>query len=383
VKGPATILLFGAIVGSVATAHAEIKIGVTVSATGPAASLGIPERNVWDIVPRTIGGEPVKVIILDDGSDPTAAVRNARRFVNEDKVDLIIGSSTTPGSIAVSEVAAETGTPMFAMGAGATITSPVDQRRRWVFKAVHDDSLMVKAIVQNMVSKKIKTVGYIGFADATGEGYWGALKPLLDQSGIKITADERYARTDSSVAAQVLRIVSSNPDAVFIAAFGSPAALPQTTLRGRGYTGLVYQTHGVANADFLRLAGDSAEGTILPIGPLLVADQLPAEHRARPVALGIWKTYADKFGSQTQNTFIANAYDAYLIAAQALPKALKVAKPGTQEFRLALRDAIEATRDVAGSNGIYVMSPDDHVGLGLDSVEMITVRDGKWKILPR
>lgn len=363
------------------SAVAEIKIGVTVSATGPAASLGITERNVFDLVPKKIGDEDVSIIILDDASDPTAAVRNARKFTNEDKVDLIIGSTTTPGSIAVTQVAAETKTPMFAMGAGASIVLPVDDTKHWAFKAVHNDSLMVQAIVNHMAEKGIKTVGYIGFADATGEGYLKALQPLLDKAGIELLAKESFARTDTSVAAQVLRLVASRPDAVFIAAFGSPAALPQTTLAERGYQGQIYQTHGVANQDFLRLSGASAEGTILPVGPLLIADQLSDSSPIKANALRIWQDYDAKFGSDTRNTFIANAYDAYLIFAAAATEALKVAKPGTPEFRSALRDAIEATKGFAGSNGVYTLSPEDHVGLGLDSVEMITIRDGQWKVL--
>lgn len=364
-----------------APAFADIKIGVTVSATGPAASLGITERNVFDLVPRKIGDEDVTIIILDDASDPTAAVRNARKFTNEDKVDLIIGSSTTPGSIAVTQVAAETRTPMFAMGAGAAIVLPMDETKRWAFKAVHNDSLMVEAIVQDMVAKGTKTVGYIGFADATGEGYWNALKPMLEKEGIAVVANETYARTDTSVAAQALRIVASRPDAVFIAAFGSPAALPQTTLAERGYAGQIYQTHGVANQDFLRLSGASAEGTILPVGPLLVAEQLGDDNPIRENALAIWTHYAEKFGEDTRNTFVANAYDAYLIFANAAPAALEVAEPGTPEFRAALRDAIEQTAGFAGSNGIYTLSAEDHVGLDLSSVELVTVENGKWKLL--
>lgn len=378
----ATCIIAALAAGFVSAARAEIKIGVTVSMTGPAASLGITERNVFDMLPREIAGEPVTFMVLDDGSDTTAAVRNARRFTDQ-QADLIIGSTTTPGSIAVAEVAAETKTPMFAMGAGEAIVSPMDERRHWVFKAVHNDSLMVQAIVRNVVARGVKTVGFIGFSDSTGEGYWTALKPLLDQNGIKVTASERYVRTDTSVTGQVLRLVAGKPDAVIIAAFGSPAALPQTTLRERGYAGQIYQTHGVANADFLRLSGKSAEGTILPVGPLLVADQLPADSQVRPVALKVWEAYGTKFGPQTQNTFIANAYDAYLLAANAIPKALKAAKPGTAEFRAALRDAIESTKDFVGSNGIYTLSASDHVGLDMKSVEMITVKDGKWALLPR
>jgi branched-chain amino acid transport system substrate-binding protein len=369
-----------AIVAVAASAHAEIKIGVTVSATGPAASLGIVEQNVFDLLPSSVAGEPVTFIILDDRSDPTRAVQNARKLTSEYNVDALIGSTTTPGCLAVTQIAAETGTPLLAMGAGASIVEPMDDKRRWVFKPVHNDAMMVRAIVEHMVKTGVKSIGYLGFSDATGEGYLKTLEPLAKKDGIKLVDVERYARTDSSVTGQVLRLLAAKPDAIFIAAFGTPAALPQLTLAKDGYEGRIYQTHGVANNDFLRVAGKSAEGTFLPVGPLLVADQLQADHPAKAKAVDIVKRYEAKYGAGSRNTFISNAYDSWLLIAHAIPVALKKGKPGTQQFRSALRDAIEATKDFAGTQGVYNMSETDHVGLDRRSRAMVQINNGHWKV---
>jgi len=361
-------------------ASAQIKIGVTVSETGPAASLGIVEKNVTRLYPDTIAGLKVTYLVLDDASDPTAAVRNARRFVDDERVDAIIGSTTTPNCIALTEVAAESQTPLLAMGAGAAIVEPQDAKRRWVFKPVQNDGMMVDAIVDDMKAAGVKTVAYLGFNDATGDGYWKTLNPLAEKAGIKVVADERYARTDTSVAGQALRLIPAKPDAILIAAFGSPAALPQIALTERGYKGRLYQTHGVANNDFLRVAGKSAEGTWLPVGPLLIADQLPPGNAVGKLGLEVANRYEQLMGPGTRNTFISNAYDPVLLLAQAVPVALKSGAPGTKEFRVALRDALENLREVVGTQGIYNLSPTDHVGLDKRARYMVRIEQGTWKL---
>ena len=370
-----------AVLAAASVANAQIKIGVTVSATGPASSLGAVEQNVFTLLPEKIGDTPVRLIVLDDASDPSRAVQNARKLTQEEHVDILIGSTTTPGSLAISEVAAETGTPMLAMGAGATIVEPMNKVRHWVFKPVHNDSMMVEAIIEHMRKSGVKTVGYIGFADATGEGYFKMLEPLAAKANIRVVASERYERSDSSVTGQIIKIVGAKPDAVFIAAFGTPAALPQLSLAERRYGGRIYQTHGVANNDFLRVAGKSAEGTFLPVGPLLVSDQLSASHPSRAISQSIIAKYEQKYGAGSRNTFISNAYDAYLLAAHAVPTALTKASPGTKEFRSALRDALEATRDYSGTQGIYNMSATDHVGLDQRSRVMVRIENGHWKLI--
>jgi branched-chain amino acid transport system substrate-binding protein len=256
----------------------------------------------------------------------------------------------------------------------------MDANRRWVFKTVHNDQMMVEAIVEHMVKAVVRSVGYIGLADATGEGYLRALRPLAERAGLRLVAVETYNRADTSVTAQVLRLTTARPDAIFIASLGTPAALPQIEVINRGYTGRTYQNHGVANADFLRVAGASAEGLYLPIGPLLIASQLPDGNPAKKPSLDIIQRYEARYGAGSMNTFISNAYDAWLLFANALPRALTVARPGTPAFRVALRDAIEGTRDLAATQGVYTMSPTDHVGLDARSRQIIRVVKGQWKL---
>jgi len=254
---------------------ADINVGVTLSATGPAASLGMPEKNTFALLPTRIGTEKVNFIVLDDATDPSTAVKNTHKLINEDKVDVIIGSTVTPNSLAMVDVVAEAETPMIAMAAGAKIVSPMDEKRRWVFKTPQNDSHMATAIIAHMVANGVKTIGFISFNDAYGEGWWSAVQPLAEKNGLQVVANERYSRNDTSVTGQVLKIMAANPDAAMIAGSGTPAALPQKTLVEKGFKGKIYQTHGVANQDFLRVGGKDVEGTLLPAGPILVASQLP------------------------------------------------------------------------------------------------------------
>jgi branched-chain amino acid transport system substrate-binding protein len=362
------------------TAAAQIKVGVSVSATGPAASLGIPEKNTISLLPKTIAGKTVEYIVLDDATDPTTAVKNARKLVSEDKVDLLIGSTVTPNSLAMTDVAAESETPMISMAASASIIEPQDAKRRWVFKTPQNDSHMTTAILSHMADNGVKTVGFIGFSDAYGEGWYREISKLADVRKIKLVANERFARPDTSVTGQILKILSANPDAVLIAGSGTPAALPQKTLKERGYKGKIYQTHGVANNDFLRVCGKDCEGTWLPSGPILVAEQLPDSNPVKKSSLTYKSAYEKAYGAGTVSTFGGHAWDAGILLANAVPAALKAGQPGTPAFRKGLRDAIENTKEVAGAHGIFNMSPTDHLGFDQRSRVMVQIVDGKWKL---
>lgn len=363
-----------------APVHAQVKVGVTVSATGPAASLGIPERNTFQFAPQTIAGQRVEYIVLDDASDTTKARQNAEKFVNEDKVDVIIGSTTTPNSLAMVEVAARSKTPMISMGASARIVEPIDDNKRWVFKTPQSDALMASATAQHMADHGVKTVGFIGFNDAYGEGWAQEFQKFADLRKIKVVGSERFNRTDTSVTGQILKLVSANPDAILIAGSGTPAALPQTTLVERGYRGRIYQTHGVANADFLRVGGKNVEGTLLPAGPILVAEQLPEQNPSRKVALEYRKLYESKHGAGSLSTFGGHAWDALLLLEAAMPQALKAGKPGTPEFRAALRDSIEGVKNLNATHGVYNMSAQDHNGLDQRARVMVKIENGGWKL---
>ncbi len=369
-------------IGATGAVQAQIKVGVTVSATGPAASLGIPEKNTIDLMPKTIGGQKVEYIVLDDGSDTTKAVANTRKLITEDKVDIVLGSTITPNSLAMIDVVAENQVPMISMAASARIVEPVDAKKRWVFKTPQNDIMMSLAIATHMAANGVKTVGFIGFADAYGEGWYGEFAKVAPLKGLQIIANERYARTDTAVTGQVLKIMAAKPDAVLIAGSGTPAALPQKTLKERGYTGKYYQTHGVANSDFLRVGGKDVEGTFLPAGPVLVADQLPASNPVRKSAQAYVAAYEAAHGKGSVSTFGAHAWDAGLLMTAAIPNALKKAKPGTAEFRAALRDAIEQVKDLPGAHGIFSMSPTDHLGLDQRAYVMVKIDNGTWKYQP-
>lgn len=363
-------------------AQADINVGVTVSATGPAASLGIPEKNTIELMPQSIGGQKINYIVLDDASDTTAAVSNTRKLISEYKVDIILGSTITPNSLAMIDVVAEAQTPMISMAASARIVEPQDAKKRWVFKTPQNDIMMSMAIANHMAKSGVKTVAFIGFSDAYGEGWFQEFSKSAALKNIQITVNERYARSDTSVTGQVLKTVAAKPDAVLIAGSGTPAALPQKALKERGYAGKLYQTHGVANADFLRVGGKDVEGTFLPVGPMLVVDQLPMGHPVKAAGTNYVKAYEAKYGVGSVSTFGGHAWDAGLLMSAAVPVALKSAAPGTPAFRAALRDALEQVKDVAGAHGIFSMSASDHLGLDDRAYVMVKIENGTWKYQP-
>jgi branched-chain amino acid transport system substrate-binding protein len=359
---------------------ADVKIGVTVSATGPAASLGIPEKNTIALLPKEVAGQKIEYIVLDDATDSTQAVKNARKLTSEDKVDALVGSTVVPNSLAMIDIAAETHTPMISMAAAASIVEPMDAKKSWVFKTPQNDILMATAIAQHMSNHGVKTVAFIGFSDAYGESWFKEFSKAADLARLKVVANERFARNDASVTGQVLKMMSQNPDAVLIAGAGTPAALPQKTLKERGYKGKLYQTHGVANNDFLRVCGKDCEGTFLPAGPLLVADQLPDSNPVKQAALTYKRAYEGAYGAGSISTFGGHAWDAGLILQRAIPLALKQGQPGTPAFREALRAAIEETKNLPASHGIFNMSANDHSGLDQRARVMVEIVGGKWKL---
>jgi len=365
-----------------APARADLNVGISVSATGPAASLGIPEKNSVALLPASIGGQKVNYIVLDDASDTTAAVKNARKLIAEHRVDVIVGSTTSPNSLAMIDAVAEGETPMLALAASSRIVEPMDEKRRWVFKLAQNDAHMATALVESMTSQQVRSVAYIGFADAYGEGWFNEFAKIAEARKLRLVANERFSRSDTSVTGQVLKVLAARPDAVLIGGAGTPAALPQKTLRERGYKGLIYQTHGVANSDFLRVGGKEVEGTLLPAGPVLVAAQLPADNPIRKVALDYVGRYEAAHGKGSVSTFGAHVWDAGLLLQHAVPLALKKAQPGSPEFRKALREALENTRDVVGCHGVYNMGPTDHLGFDQRARVMVRIDNGAWKLQP-
>jgi branched-chain amino acid transport system substrate-binding protein len=377
------VLVLPALVLSLGAAAADpIRIGVTISTTGPAASLGIPQRNSVALFPKQIAWQDVEYIVLDDAADASKAVANSRKLIDQDKVDALIGSSTTPASLAMVDVAAEKHVPMVSLAASAAIIAPGNPATKWVFKAPQNDSLMAEAIADHMAKAGVKTVGFIGFSDAYGDGWLAEFGKAAAAKNIAVVATEKYARSDTSVTGQVLKLVGAKPDVMLIAGAGTPAALPQRALRERGFAGVIYQTHGVANGDFLRVGGKDVEGTILPSGPILVASQLPDSNPIKSVASDYVARYDAANGAGSVNNFGAHANDAMLLIRAAIPAALAKGKPGTQEFRDALRDGLEGLKEVTLDHGIANMSATDHNGFDTRARVMVTVKNGAWSLLP-
>ncbi|MEW6346083.1 MAG: ABC transporter substrate-binding protein [Pseudomonadota bacterium] len=369
-----------ALVCGTSAALAQVKIGVTLSTTGPAASLGIPEKNTIALLPQEIGGKSVQYIVLDDASDTSKAVQNTHKLIDEDHVDAIIGSTVTPNSLAMLDVVSQGKTPMISLAASAAIISPMDAKREWAFKTPQNDSLMADAIASYMEKHGVKTVGFIGFSDAYGESWYNVFSTAAAAHHLKLVANERYNRTDASVTGQVLKTMSANPDAVLIAGSGTPAALPAKTLKERGYKGKIYQTHGVANNDFLRVCGKDCEGELLPAGPILVADQLADSNPVKQSSEAYKNAYEKAYGVGSVATFGGHAWDAGQMLQRAIPEALKKGQPGTEAFRVALRDALANVKELPLAHGIMNTTADDHNGLDNRARVIVEVVDGKWKL---
>jgi branched-chain amino acid transport system substrate-binding protein len=366
--------LFGA-----TAALADINIGISVSATGPAAVLGGPQKNTAELLPATIGGEKINWIVLDEATDSTTAAKNAAKLITENKVDLIIGGSTTPTVMAIAGAASDAKTPLIAMA-----PNPADgEKLKWTFTMPQNFALMGEGILEHMKANNQKTLGFIGYADAYGEVWIKALDAVKDKYGVTVGPIERFQRTDTSVTGQVVKLLAAKPDAIIVVASGAPAAMPHSTLNERGYKGQIYQTHGAPSPAFLKIGGKNVEGGILVAGPVIEWDQLPDSHPSKKVAGDYAKRYEGKFGAGTLSSFGGHLWDAQLVASRAIPVALKKAKPGTAEFRSALRDAIESEKDVVGVHGVFNMSPADHTGLDRRARVLLQVQNGAFKVISK
>ena len=357
-------------------ALADINIGVSLSLTGPGSGLGIPMQNQLKLFPATIAGEKVNLIILDDATDPGKGAANARRFVTEDKVDMIIGSSITAVAAAMSAIATEAGTVQLT---GSPVGLPPGADK-WVFRLPQSNTVMGHAVVEHMKKQGVKTIGFLGYTDAYGEQWLKESAPLLEKAGIKVVATERFARTDTGVTPQALKITAANPDAVLIVASGSGAAMPHMAMVERGYKGKIYQTHAAATQDLMRVGGKAVEGAYVVSGPAVIAEQLPDSHPSKAVAIDFVQKYEKSVGAGMRNQFAGHSYDAQIVLEKVIPMALKKAKPGTPEFRAALRDSMETMGRTIFSHGVMNWTPTDHWGYTMETGVMLKVVDGKFKV---
>ncbi len=358
------------------SALADITIGVSLPLTGPASGLGIPVGNQFKLWPATIAGEKVKLIVLDDATDPTNGVKNAKRFVTDDKVDVIVGSVATPVAIPMAAVAAEADTVQLAL---SPIGLPAG-KDGWTFRMPQSNPVMAHAMMGLMKKQGIKTVGFLGYTDAYGESWLKDFTAEADKNGIKVIAAERFARSDASVTAQALKLVAANPDAMLIVASGSGAAMPHMAVVERGFKGKIYQTHAAASRDLMRVGGKSVEGAYVVSGPAVIAEQLPDSHPSKPSALAFVQQYEKAYGAGSRNQFAGHGYDTLVVLEKAVPMALKKAKPGTKEFRAALRDALETMGRTVVAHGVLNWTKDDHWGYTMETGVMLKVVNSDWKV---
>lgn len=361
----------------VAAQAAEVKVGFISTLSGPVSSLGIPYAKGIETgisFRSEVNGNKIRLITLDDASDPSTATRDARKLIDEDKVDVLIGVASTPSTMAVAGISREAKTPMIAF-------SPVSfagEAGAWVVTTAQPVSLMIDALIEDMKKRNIKTVAYIGFSDAWGDFVYDGLIKSAGAAGIKVLTNERYARTDSSVAGQVLKLIASHPDAIVTGVSGTPGALPFLSLAERGYKGQLYGLHSMINPDFVRVAGASAQGLIAPTGPVIVAEQLPENYPTRKIAMEFRAAFQATEHAPSHDPFSAYAFDAMLVLTNAMERVPASIKPGTQEYRTALRDAIYSTKNLVGTHGVYNFKPGDTYGVDARARVLVKLDKGVW-----
>jgi branched-chain amino acid transport system substrate-binding protein len=371
-------LAAAALLALAGTAQADITIGISLPLTGPASGLGIPMNNYIKLWPTHIAGEKLKVTVLDDATDPTKGVQNAKRFVSEDKADIVMGSAATPVAIAMAATVAESGTPHF-MFSPAVLQAGKDN---WAFRLPQSNAVMSHAVLQHMKKQGIKTVGFLGYTDAYGESW---LKDFQAEAAkiapeIKVVVTERFQRSDTSVTGQALKLVAANPDAMLIVASGSGAAMPHKGVVERGYKGKIYQTHAAATRDLMRIGGKDVEGAFVVSGPAVIGDQLPESHPSKKVALDFVQRYEKAYGAGSRNQFAGHAHDAIIVLEKIVPVALKKGKPGTPEFRAALKEATENMGRTVVSHGVLNYTKDNHWGFTTETGVILKVVNGDWKV---
>ncbi len=362
-------------------ARADVKVGIDLSSTGPAAVIGITSKNAMLMWPKTIAGQPAQYIVLDDGSDPGTAVRNINKLIHEDRVDVIVGPNITPAALAALDPVAQSRTPMITLIGSGSVVEPQQGARVWAFKMAQTDTAMADVMTRYMSNHGVKTVGFVGFADSYGDSWLKEFSTFAKLRHITIVATERYNRTDSSVTGQVLKLMAAKPDAILVAGAGTPAVLPQRELVERGFKGPIYQTHGIATPAFIKLGGKDVEGTLFPTQPVVVARTLPADHPSKKAALQFVDHYEAKYGPGSVTQFAGDAAGVYPRLNDALARALKTAQPGTDAFRTSLRTALEQAHELVVPNGVVNTSASDHVGLDQRASVMGTIKDGKFVYL--
>jgi branched-chain amino acid transport system substrate-binding protein len=360
---------------------AEIRVGLITSMTGPGSSIGIPYSKgtaAAEIYKDNVNGIKIKVEQLDDASDPSTGTRDARKLIEQDNVDVLMGAGNTPITLAIAALSREQKVPLIALVPTGNLPGDTGA---WMISIPQPAPLMVAGVVERMKASGIKTVGYIGYNDAWGDLVYDALKKTAEPAKMQVVTNERYARADTSVTAQALRIVAAAPEVVMTGGSGTPGALPFIALTERGYKGQIYGTHALINPDFVRVGGAAVEGVICPTGPVVVASQLPESNPIRKVALDYEAAYQKANNEPARGAFGPYAFDGWLIMLDAAKRALATgAQPGTPQFREAMRDAIVTTKELVGTHAVYNFTPGTAAGVDERARVLVKLVDGKWKL---
>jgi branched-chain amino acid transport system substrate-binding protein len=365
------------ILGASAAAQAQIRIGAILSISGPGAAMGVGYKGAFDFFPTEIAGQKVEYIIRDDATDASTGFTIAQKMISDDHIDALIGPSLAATDAAVAPLANQAKVPMIAM-------APYEYdpaKQPYTFSDAQPLPLMVSVVFKYLQQHGVKTIGFIGFSDGWGDQVFTGTKLAAQEDGMQVLADERYARTDTSVEAQALKLISVHPQAIMMGNSATPAALPVVALRHLGYKGGIYGNHGIVSPAFIKVGGAAVSGVIADTSPLVVYDQLPDSNVIKPVATAFMKEYGEKYGPHSVSPFAGYSYDAMLLLKNAIPAALKAGKPGTGQFRDALRDTLEKTHDLVGVSGIYSMSPTNHNGQDARAAVLVQVKDGAWRAI--
>jgi branched-chain amino acid transport system substrate-binding protein len=371
------LALAGALLGAgPALAQEPIRIGSFLSVTGPAAFLGDPEQKTLEMVIERINaeggllGRKLQLVAYDDAGDAEKARTFAKRLLEQDKVDVIVGGSTTGTTMAAVALVEAAGTPFISLAGAVVIIEPV---KKWVFKTPHTDRMACEKIFVDLQARKLGKVALISGSGGFDKSMRGECLKVAPKYGIEITADETYGAADTDMTAQLTKIRASGAQAVLNAGFGQGPAIVTRNYQQVGLTLPLYQSHGVASKEYVKLSGPAAEGVRLPAAALLVPDLLPGNDPQKPVVTAYKRDYEARFKTDV-STFGGHAYDGLMLVVNAIKRT------GSTD-KAKLRDAIEATRGYVGTGGVVNMSASDHLGLDLSAFVMLEVKDGNWAMV--
>jgi branched-chain amino acid transport system substrate-binding protein len=375
---PGGAVLAAALVGlgTAALADETFRIGSFLAVTGPAALLGDPEKKTLELYVEKINeeggvlGMPVELVVYDTGMNAKDAVTYARRLIENDGVDALIGGTTTGETMAVIDMVEEAQIPFISLAGAAVVVEPV---RPWVFKTPHTDRMAIEKVYEDMQSEGVATIGLIAGSGGFDQSCLANAELLADDYELTIAAKEIFGAGDTDMTPQLTRIKGAGVDAILFCGFGAPSVVVTRNHAQLAIETPFYHTHGSCSKQFVEGAGEAAEGVRLPCAALVVAEQLPDDDPQKEVTTAYAETYQSAYGEEV-STFGGHAYDALFLLIGAVERA------GSKE-PAAVREALEQTAGFVGADGIFTMSADDHVGLGPESFKMLEVAEGDWKLL--